>query len=135
MKQLVLALCVGIVGCGSATEHPDAGVDAGLCSPLSQTGCGAAEKCTLRADNGQPSCSPAGAGLAYSACSADSECTGGTTCTVLPPNAAFEGGQTCHPLCNPPTQAHLACAMGGTCEVVDSAARDFGFCARAKDGG
>ena len=72
---------------------------------------------------------------AYAACVSDSDCVAGTTCINLPPNAEFLGGQTCKPLCNPPTQAHLACALGGTCEVVDTAARDFGFCARKADGG
>jgi hypothetical protein len=137
LKKLVISLCLAFLACGQPESKPDAGVDAGgPCSPLGQTGCAASDKCTIRPDNGQPTCTAQGALAAYAPCAADTDCVAGTTCINLPASAAYESGQRCHPLCNPPTQAHMACALGGTCEVVDTAARDFGFCARAKaDGG
>jgi hypothetical protein len=133
----VALLCLAFLACGQPSSQVDSGTDAGgPCNPASQSGCGANEKCTLRLDNGQPGCAAKGAATAYAPCSADSECVAGTTCITLPASLGFETGQVCHPVCTPPTQAHLACAMGGTCEVVDTAATDYGFCARPKsDGG
>ena len=112
--------------------------DAGPCSASAQTGCSPDTKCTVRPDTGASVCGALGSSVAYALCAADADCIGGTTCLNLPAgNATFEGAQRCRPLCNPMTSAHLACSLGGTCELVNRTDATVGFCARklSADGG
>ena len=133
-------MLLSVVACGSlpgpADSGVDSGVDAGPCSPSMQTGCAADSKCTVRPDTGAPTCGPKGNSVAYASCAADPECIAGTTCNTAPAgNGTFERGQRCRPFCNPMTGGHLACALGGTCELVDTVDNSIGFCVRKADGG
>ncbi len=135
-RSLMILMLLCVAACGSLPGPADSGVDAGPCSPSTQTGCDTDSKCTVKPDTGAPVCGPKGNSVAYASCAADPECIAGTTCNAVPAgNPTFEGGQLCRPLCNPMTGAHLACALGGTCEVVDVADRSIGFCVRKADGG
>ncbi len=136
-RSTLLCLTALLAACGSPSTDDAGTADAGPCSPSLQTGCAAAQKCSIRPDNGQPTCVAAGALAAYAPCSADTDCAAGTFCVNPPANAPYESGQTCHPFCNPSTGAHLACSLGGTCELVDHFDQTIGFCARAagSDGG
>lgn len=129
---------LALAACGSQPGSADSGADAGSCSASLQTGCAPDTKCTVRPDTGASVCGPKGNSVAYSICAVDPDCIGGTTCLDLPAGGAtFEGGQRCRPLCNPATGAHLACSLGGTCELVDRNDPTVGFCARkaGTDGG
>ncbi|MFT3835744.1 MAG: hypothetical protein QM723_01955 [Myxococcaceae bacterium] len=137
MRKILLTTFVLTAACGAATNGADSGVDAGPCSPSLQSGCGSGEKCSVRPDTGQPLCLAAGALTAFTTCAADTDCVSGTICLNTPAMNGFEGGQTCHPFCNPSSQAHLACSQGGSCELVDTHDSSIGFCVRpaASDGG
>jgi hypothetical protein len=133
---VAFGLLLFVNACGPQPGPADAGSTA--CSPVLQTGCASDAKCTVRPDTGASACGPKGASGSYALCAADAECISGTICLSLPAgNAAFEGGQRCRPLCNPMTGAHLACSLGGTCELVDRTDPSVGFCARptGADGG
>ncbi len=132
------SLLLSLVACGALPAPVDAGVDAGPCIASTQTGCSAETKCTVRPDTGASVCAGKGSLVAYAICAADTECVGGTTCMTVPAgNATYEDGQRCRPLCNPMMGAHLACTLGGTCELVNRTDPTVGFCVRkaGNDGG
>jgi hypothetical protein len=132
--KLAFGAMLLLVACGAPAQPGF--VDAGPCVPSLQTGCASDSKCTIRADNGTPVCGPKGPAVAFADCSSDSQCIAATACFVVPGgNPSFEGGQRCLPICNPTTSAHLACELGGTCELVDKADNTIGFCVRKADGG
>lgn len=137
LRKILLTTVVFTAACGAPSDTADSGVDAGPCSPTAQSGCGSGQKCSVRPDTGQPICIASGALASYATCAADTDCVSGTTCLNIPALNGFEGGQTCHPFCNPSTQAHLTCSMGGNCELVDTHDSTIGFCVRkaATDGG
>jgi hypothetical protein len=137
LRKILHTSLLIITACGAANDAADSGIDAGPCSPSLQSGCGTGQKCSIRPDNGLPTCVASGALTAYTGCTADTDCVSGTSCQNIPAMNGFEGGQTCHPFCNPTTQAHLSCSMGGSCELVDRSDSTIGFCVRpaATDGG
>ena len=138
-RYLLAALALMGCACGAQPGSPDGGAqDGGPCDAPTQTGCAAGLKCTIRPDNGLQVCGPAGSALAYAPCTLDAECIGGTACLNVPSGAAgYELGQRCRPVCDPTLMAHLACALGGTCELVDHFDSTVGFCVRTlgADGG
>jgi hypothetical protein len=107
------------------------------CDVSHQTGCDGGYKCSVRQLDGETHCVPPGPKQAYADCVTDDECIAGTTCIDTPANAMFKGGTTvCHPDCDPTTQAHQSCTLGGSCEVEDFAVATAGFCVLPQpDGG
>lgn len=137
IKPVLFVMLLSLAACGAPPGPADSGI-AEPCSPTAQTGCQADAKCTVRPDTGASVCGPKGSLGAYAICGADTECIAGTTCIAIPAGmTAFEDGQRCRPLCNPMTGAHLACSLGGTCELVNRTDPAVGFCVRkaGHDGG
>ncbi|MFT3835743.1 MAG: hypothetical protein QM723_01950 [Myxococcaceae bacterium] len=136
MRIAVCTTAVLLAACGGSTPDPHPEIIAD-CDVTHQTGCDGGYKCSVRMLDGNTHCVPPGPKQAYTDCTTDDECVAGTTCISTPANAMFKGGQFCHPDCDPTTQAHQACSLGGSCEVEDFAVATAGFCVmpQASDGG